>query len=151
MLLFKLKHLHQLSTMGKGRDMPQWSQTMCFYGWLYTQTHNTQLWLKATSSCLLQKCKSDRLTEIKLCMARLTDSIIIIYHSLYLAVVQTNTFPDSWRLVIVSIRLMCGLIERLSSSISCSSPSSVQFYELRLMFLMTALQPELRTQLQQVT
>ncbi|KAM9336461.1 chaperone Ric-8A [Symphorus nematophorus] len=48
-----------------------------------------------------------------------------------------------------ALRLMCGLIERLSSSISCSSPSSVQFYELRLMFLMTALQPELRTQLQQ--
>ncbi|XP_041818074.1 synembryn-A [Chelmon rostratus] len=48
-----------------------------------------------------------------------------------------------------ALRLMCGLIERLSSSISCSSPSSVQFYELRLMFLITALRPELRTQLQQ--
>ncbi|KAM8729564.1 chaperone Ric-8A isoform 1-T2 [Acanthopagrus schlegelii] len=48
-----------------------------------------------------------------------------------------------------ALRLMCGLIERLSSSVSCSSPSSVQFYELRLMFLITALRPELRTQLQQ--
>ncbi|XP_035520085.1 synembryn-A isoform X2 [Morone saxatilis] len=47
------------------------------------------------------------------------------------------------------LRLMCGLIERLSSSISSSSPSSVQFYELRLLFLITALRPELRTQLQQ--
>lgn len=45
---------------------------------------------------------------------------------------------------------MCGLIERLSSSISCSPPSSVQFYELRLVFLITALRPELRTQLKQV-
>ncbi|XP_056885358.1 synembryn-A isoform X3 [Takifugu flavidus] len=48
-----------------------------------------------------------------------------------------------------SLRLMCGLIERLSSSISCSPPSSVQFYELRLVFLITALRPELRTQLKQ--
>ncbi|KAM3592449.1 uncharacterized protein V6R79_019144 [Siganus canaliculatus] len=48
-----------------------------------------------------------------------------------------------------ALRLMCGLTERLSSSISCSPPSSVQFYELRLMFLITALRPELRTQLQQ--
>ncbi|XP_026207928.1 synembryn-A [Anabas testudineus] len=50
-----------------------------------------------------------------------------------------------------ALRLMCGLIERVSSSVSCSSPSSlsVQFYELRLMFLMTALRPELSTQLKQ--
>ncbi|XP_040922762.1 synembryn-A [Toxotes jaculatrix] len=48
-----------------------------------------------------------------------------------------------------TLRLMCGLIERLSASVGCSSPSSVQFYELRLMFLMTALRPELSTQLQQ--
>nr|XP_046232438.1 synembryn-A isoform X2 [Scatophagus argus] len=48
-----------------------------------------------------------------------------------------------------ALRLTCGLIERLSSSVSCSPPSSVQFYELRLMFLITALRPELRTQLQQ--
>ncbi|KAG7227817.1 hypothetical protein INR49_013611 [Caranx melampygus] len=47
------------------------------------------------------------------------------------------------------LSLMCGLTERLSSSVSCSSPSSVQFYELRLMFLITALRPELSTQLQQ--
>ncbi|XP_069547345.1 synembryn-A [Brachyistius frenatus] len=48
-----------------------------------------------------------------------------------------------------ALRLMCGLTERLSSSASCLSPSSVQFYELRLMFLITALRPELSTQLQQ--
>ncbi|XP_034563391.1 synembryn-A isoform X2 [Notolabrus celidotus] len=48
-----------------------------------------------------------------------------------------------------ALRLMCGLTERVSSSASSSSPSSVQFYELRLMFLTTALRPELRTQLQQ--
>ncbi|XP_026171853.1 synembryn-A [Mastacembelus armatus] len=46
-----------------------------------------------------------------------------------------------------TLRLMCGLIECLSSSVSSSSPS-VQFYELRLMFLITALRPELSTQLQ---
>ncbi|XP_034049026.1 synembryn-A isoform X2 [Thalassophryne amazonica] len=48
-----------------------------------------------------------------------------------------------------ALRLMCGLIQRLSSSLSCSSPSSVQFYELRLMFLITALRPELSAQLLQ--
>ncbi|XP_068439680.1 synembryn-A [Clinocottus analis] len=48
-----------------------------------------------------------------------------------------------------SLRLMCGLTELLSSSVSGSSPSSVQFYELRLMFLITALRRELSTQLQQ--
>ncbi|XP_056285665.1 synembryn-A [Pseudoliparis swirei] len=47
------------------------------------------------------------------------------------------------------LRLMGGLTERLSSSVSGSSPSSVQFYELRLMFLVTALRRELSTQLQQ--
>ncbi|XP_054605148.2 synembryn-A [Nothobranchius furzeri] len=48
-----------------------------------------------------------------------------------------------------SLRLLSGLIQSLSSSVSSSSPSSVQFYELRLMFLITALRPELSTQLQQ--
>ncbi|CAN9509085.1 unnamed protein product [Ophioblennius macclurei] len=48
-----------------------------------------------------------------------------------------------------ALRIMCGLVERLSSGLSCSSPSSVQFYELRLLFLITALRPELSTQLQQ--
>ncbi|XP_044192853.1 synembryn-A isoform X1 [Thunnus albacares] len=48
-----------------------------------------------------------------------------------------------------ALRLMCGLTERLSSGVSGSSPSSVQFYELRLMFLITALRSELSTQLQQ--
>ncbi|KAM4624491.1 chaperone Ric-8A [Polymixia lowei] len=48
------------------------------------------------------------------------------------------------------LRLLCGLIERLSNSANRSSPPpSGQFYELRLMFLMTALRPELRLQLQQ--
>ncbi|XP_029311983.1 synembryn-A-like isoform X2 [Cottoperca gobio] len=47
-----------------------------------------------------------------------------------------------------ALRLICGLTERLSSSASGSSPSSVHFYELRLMFLMTALRRELSTQLQ---
>ncbi|XP_054913980.1 synembryn-A isoform X2 [Poeciliopsis prolifica] len=48
-----------------------------------------------------------------------------------------------------ALRLLSGLIECLSSSVSWSSPSSVQFYELRLMFLITALRPELSTQLKQ--
>ncbi|KAM6897773.1 chaperone Ric-8A [Xenentodon cancila] len=48
-----------------------------------------------------------------------------------------------------ALSLLSGLIERLSSSVNWSSPSSVQFYELRLMFLTTALRPELSTQLQQ--
>ncbi|XP_047464849.1 synembryn-A [Mugil cephalus] len=48
-----------------------------------------------------------------------------------------------------ALRLMCGLTERLSSGVSCTSPSSVHFYELRLMFLVTALRPELSNQLRQ--
>ncbi|XP_078135038.1 chaperone Ric-8A [Sander vitreus] len=48
-----------------------------------------------------------------------------------------------------ALRLMCGLRERLSSGVSGSAPSSVHFYELRLMFLITALRRELSTQLQQ--
>lgn len=51
---------------------------------------------------------------------------------------------------ISSVSLMNGLIERISSSVNWSSPSSVQFYELRLMFLITALRPELNNQLQKV-
>ncbi|XP_041830523.1 synembryn-A [Melanotaenia boesemani] len=47
------------------------------------------------------------------------------------------------------LRLLSGLTERLSSSVNWSSPSSLKFYELRLMFLITALRPELSTQLQQ--
>ncbi|XP_031699049.1 synembryn-A-like [Anarrhichthys ocellatus] len=47
------------------------------------------------------------------------------------------------------LRLMCGLTERLSSSVSGSPLSSVHFYELRLMFLIIALRRELSTQLQQ--
>ncbi|KAM3859896.1 chaperone Ric-8A [Diretmus argenteus] len=48
-----------------------------------------------------------------------------------------------------ALRLLCGLTECLSHSTNVSSPSSGQFYQLRLMFLMTALRPELRDQLQQ--
>ncbi|XP_075890489.1 chaperone Ric-8A isoform X2 [Nelusetta ayraudi] len=48
-----------------------------------------------------------------------------------------------------ALGLMSGLIQCVSSSISSSSPSSVQFYELRLIFLITALRPELRAQLKQ--
>ncbi|XP_034717023.1 synembryn-A isoform X2 [Etheostoma cragini] len=48
-----------------------------------------------------------------------------------------------------ALRLMCGLTERLSSNVSGSAPSSVRFYELRLMFLITALRRELSTQLRQ--
>lgn len=55
------------------------------------------------------------------------------------------------RSLFFTARLMSGLIQCVSSSISSSSPSSIQFYELRLMFLITALRPELRLQLKQVT
>ncbi|KAM9817362.1 chaperone Ric-8A [Neosynchiropus ocellatus] len=48
-----------------------------------------------------------------------------------------------------ALSLMSGLRERLLFGTSCSSRSSVQFYELRLVFLITALRPELSTQLQQ--
>ncbi|XP_051925354.1 synembryn-A [Hippocampus zosterae] len=48
-----------------------------------------------------------------------------------------------------ALRLICGLRERLSSSAASSAPSSVDFYQLRLAFLVTALRPELSAQLQQ--
>ncbi|XP_038132437.1 synembryn-A [Cyprinodon tularosa] len=48
-----------------------------------------------------------------------------------------------------ALRLMNGLIECISSSVNWSSPSSIQFYELRLIFLITALRPELSAQLKQ--
>lgn len=48
-----------------------------------------------------------------------------------------------------ALRLISGLTQLLSVSASSSPPSSVQFYELRLMFLMTALRRELSKQLQQ--
>ncbi|XP_077406002.1 chaperone Ric-8A isoform X2 [Vanacampus margaritifer] len=47
-----------------------------------------------------------------------------------------------------ALSLICGLRERLSSNVNFSGPSSVQFYELRLTFLVTALRPELSAQLQ---
>lgn len=85
-------------------------------------------------------------------MANLSDTIILIcQNNIQLAFVQISILPDSQPLVLFSIRLMCGLRERLSSGVSGSAPSSVHFYELRLMFLITALRRELSTQLQQVT
>ncbi|XP_028332639.1 synembryn-A [Gouania willdenowi] len=48
-----------------------------------------------------------------------------------------------------TLRLINGLIQGLRPGAGSSSPSSVQFYQLRLMFLVTALRPELSTQLQQ--
>nr|XP_055049835.1 synembryn-A [Misgurnus anguillicaudatus] len=49
-----------------------------------------------------------------------------------------------------SLRLLQGLSERLKEGLICSSsPTSCQFYELRLLFLLTALRPELRVQLRQ--
>ncbi|KAA0705674.1 Synembryn-A Protein [Triplophysa tibetana] len=46
-----------------------------------------------------------------------------------------------------SLRLLQGLSERLKEGLIC--PPSRQFYELRLLFLLTALRPELRVQLWQ--
>ncbi|XP_016397118.1 synembryn-A-like isoform X2 [Sinocyclocheilus rhinocerous] len=45
------------------------------------------------------------------------------------------------------LRLLHGLSERLKDGIHSSSPPSGQFYELRLLFLLTALRPELRIEL----
>uniref|UniRef100_A0A8C2AA63 Synembryn n=1 Tax=Cyprinus carpio TaxID=7962 RepID=A0A8C2AA63_CYPCA len=45
------------------------------------------------------------------------------------------------------LRLLHGLSERLKDGIHSSSPPSGQFYELRLLFLLTALRPELRKEL----
>ncbi|XP_043091352.1 synembryn-A [Puntigrus tetrazona] len=47
------------------------------------------------------------------------------------------------------LRLLHGLSERLKDGIHSSSPPSGQFYELRLLFLLTALRPELRIELRQ--
>uniref|UniRef100_A0A671PDX5 Synembryn n=1 Tax=Sinocyclocheilus anshuiensis TaxID=1608454 RepID=A0A671PDX5_9TELE len=44
-------------------------------------------------------------------------------------------------------RLLHGLSERLKDGIHSTSPPSGQFYELRLLFLLTALRPELRIEL----
>ncbi|XP_038595485.1 synembryn-A isoform X4 [Micropterus salmoides] len=48
-----------------------------------------------------------------------------------------------------SLRLLQGLWESLKQGIWSRAPSSSQFYKLRLLFLLTALRPELRLQLQQ--
>lgn len=47
-------------------------------------------------------------------------------------------------------RLLQDLWESLKQGIGSREPSSGQFYKLRLLFLLTALRPELRLQLQQV-
>ncbi|KAJ8402554.1 hypothetical protein AAFF_G00366370 [Aldrovandia affinis] len=47
------------------------------------------------------------------------------------------------------LRLLSGLSERLKKGTQAPEPSSSQFYELRLLFLLTALRPELRAQLHQ--
>uniref|UniRef100_A0AAY4CLT6 Synembryn n=1 Tax=Denticeps clupeoides TaxID=299321 RepID=A0AAY4CLT6_9TELE len=46
-------------------------------------------------------------------------------------------------------RLLSGLSERLKKELDSPLPPAGQFYELRLLFLLTALRPELRLQLQQ--
>ncbi|KAF4093189.1 hypothetical protein AMELA_G00030080 [Ameiurus melas] len=48
-----------------------------------------------------------------------------------------------------ALRLLPGLSEKLMDGIRSVSPPSGQFYELRLLFLLTALRPELRRQLRQ--
>ncbi|XP_045898659.1 synembryn-A isoform X1 [Micropterus dolomieu] len=48
-----------------------------------------------------------------------------------------------------SLSLLQGLWESLKQGIWSRAPSSSQFYKLRLLFLLTALRPELRLQLQQ--
>ncbi|XP_062840822.1 synembryn-A [Trichomycterus rosablanca] len=47
------------------------------------------------------------------------------------------------------LRLLPGLSKKLKDGICSGSPTSGQFYDLRLLFLLTALRPELRRQLQQ--
>uniref|UniRef100_A0A8C4Z265 Synembryn n=1 Tax=Gadus morhua TaxID=8049 RepID=A0A8C4Z265_GADMO len=48
-----------------------------------------------------------------------------------------------------ALRLLPRLSQRLKLEIHTGEPTIVQFYELRLLFLLTALRPELRKQLQQ--
>lgn len=47
------------------------------------------------------------------------------------------------------LRLLSGVTEALGQEAKTASPHCGQFYELRLMFLLTALRPELRSQLKQ--
>ncbi|XP_030631198.1 synembryn-A [Chanos chanos] len=47
------------------------------------------------------------------------------------------------------LSLLCGLTEKLAKETQSGLPSCGQFYELRFMFLITALRPELRIQLKQ--
>ncbi|XP_072549140.1 chaperone Ric-8A [Salminus brasiliensis] len=48
-----------------------------------------------------------------------------------------------------ALKLLPGLSDKLKDSIRSAAPPSGQFYDLRLLFLLTALRPELRKQLQQ--
>ncbi|XP_026870529.2 synembryn-A [Electrophorus electricus] len=48
-----------------------------------------------------------------------------------------------------ALRLLTGLSEKLQNGIHSLSPPSGQFYDLRLLFLLTALRPELRKQFKQ--
>ncbi|XP_051741450.1 synembryn-A [Ctenopharyngodon idella] len=48
-----------------------------------------------------------------------------------------------------ALKLLHGLSERLKEGIHSSSPPTGQFFELRLLFLLTALRPELRIELRQ--
>ncbi|XP_036408751.1 synembryn-A [Megalops cyprinoides] len=48
-----------------------------------------------------------------------------------------------------ALRLLSGLSEKLKEGTQAPEPPRGQFYELRLLFLLTALRPELRVQLQQ--
>ncbi len=47
--------------------------------------------------------------------------------------------------------LLCGLTDKLNKEFQSASSPCGQFYTLRLMFLLTALRPELRAQLKQVS
>uniref|UniRef100_A0A3B3CH82 Synembryn n=1 Tax=Oryzias melastigma TaxID=30732 RepID=A0A3B3CH82_ORYME len=93
--------------------------------------------------------------------ALVTDSALLTLGKL--ALLTTNDTSDEAReqaeesLRKEAMKVLCNVVynstwaqERFSAlNINWSSPSSVQFYELRLMFLITALRPELNTQLQQ--
>lgn len=64
--------------------------------------------------------------------------------------VLTNHWPHFPFTLCFHWRLLQGLWESLKQGIWSRAPSSGQFYKLRLLFLLTALRPELRLQLSQV-
>ncbi len=57
---------------------------------------------------------------------------------------------SSFQLFVV-FSLLCGLTEKLKKEFQSASSPCGQFYALRFMFLLTALRPELRAQLKQVS